>query len=111
MSTTSSKIFRGTVFALLLSVAPVASAVGQEAGSPGAAAARPVVVQTASVASEAGVAQPTIPERAGGSVIGHAETNSAEVGGGNALEGEAGSLRPGQFLWGAGRAGGRGGDG
>lgn len=99
MSTTSSKIFRGTIVALLLSVAPVASAVGQEAGAPDAAAIRPVIVQTASVASEAAVPQPTILEAAGDSVIGHAETVSAEIEEASALEAEAADLRPGQFLW------------
>ena len=98
MSTKSSKIFRGTVFALLLSVAPVASAVGQEANAPSAATVRPIVVQTASVASEAAVPQPML-QAAGESVIGHAETVSAEIDAANALEAEAEDLRPGQFLW------------
>ena len=97
MSTTSSKIFRGTVFALLLSVAPVASAVGQEA--PDAATIRPVVIQTASVASEAAVPQPTVLQSAGESIVGHAETVSAEIEEANALEAEADDLRPGQFIW------------
>ncbi len=95
----TSKIFRGTVFALLLSVAPVASAVGQETSTPNATSVRPIVVQTASTAGEAAVPQPTILQAAGESVIGHAETVSAEVEAANALEAEAGELRPGHFIW------------
>ena len=99
MSTTSSKIFRGTVFALLLSVAPVASAVGQEASTRAATPAGPSVAQTASVASEAAAPQPMVLQSAGDSVIGHAETVSAEIEAVNALEAEADELRPGRFLW------------
>ncbi|HEY0324491.1 MAG TPA: L,D-transpeptidase family protein [Allosphingosinicella sp.] len=97
MSATTSKIFRGTVFALLLSVAPVASAVGQEA--PDEATIRPVVIQTASVASEAAVPQPTVLPSAGESIVGHAEPVSAEIEEANSLEAEADDLRPGQFIW------------
>ena len=99
MSSKSSKFFRGTVIALLMGVAPVASAVGQEAGQPAPDQQAVTQPATAQVAAPQAAVQPAVLQDLGRTVVENAQAIEADVREANALEAEAEALRPGQFIW------------
>ena len=99
MSSKSSKFFRGTVIALLMGVAPVASAVGQEAGQPAPDQQAVTQPAAAQVAAPQAAVQPAVLQDLGRTVVENAQAIEADVREANALEAEAEALRPGQFIW------------
>jgi lipoprotein-anchoring transpeptidase ErfK/SrfK len=101
MSIKSRKFARAAVIGLMLGIAPVASAVGQEANPAPGAQQQPAGIVEASAPTPAATAQAAGSPMAqiNQAAMQHVEKLNREAAEARSIEEEAAKLRPGQYLW------------